>query len=914
MPHTQPFDDIIIETLAKTGANKTFEIRLFWLLTLAAVLISFVAVKLISQKSARPAPKRLPVVLYCIPVLLLPNICHFIIFQTFSKPLAVLLVLALLYHVLFRDLCAHYLAFTVLTYYALMGISTLLCVLGIAKARHVFLIAAILGFGVSLLCRLCKKEALINRLLLYVQPFITLVLVLYFVDSYLYQGTRIKVPYAPFYDIFFAALLAIFILLQLFFILRRHTNATALPLSALISRISVITIFIYNSYSACPMFAQPDQHHHGEQMIPWQQVFEMGQKLYQDYTPVSGLFPMVIGFIQNNLLGGTISDYSPAVSIFMVLICMLTMYLLYEHVGGSFALVFSVLFCLPCYNRQYLVLPLLLLLTLPALLAQKREWLLAWIMGSFLAGLYYPLFGAAVMFGMLPLAIVQFHAYLKQPRTTKPVLVILEYMIVFVPILACVPLLYRMFIHTLTYSNQTTLADGIALRGQSVPTFFMPYLSQHATLQKLCYFGLRFSLPLIAVVLFCIMIFKAKQQLHRLLYLSGAITLCVSYTYTLVRADTDVILSRTSYILVALLGMYLPALLLRKKEGGDVQPVSYPTFLLIGLLVSLPSILYQNVSAVKTPAMWVYPNGESMLYFDDEAKLFDAYDVHELFVKSEDTGLSTEDKARLGSGFMVKDQLDYVKHYRKIIDKCSAFSDDLTYYGFDGQGFYAYLGVKCCYSGYIPAAKGYNAQQVIIQKMKETRPIVFLLDEQSNYYIYYYVMTNDYVYDEEDDCYYPQELYQKLYPKRKLPAQTRAFDTISPTELGNVPDSFGKSFDTLKPLMTKESEFTFHFPGTDYDMLYIKLDTSSILDAAAAAGVTAPNAVTVDFAADGERYPGSHITCHIGDGTLLIPVGMNACWLQAKDISHISLSFNSDANSSLYAPCIREMKLYKIRQ
>lgn len=906
----QPFDDIIIETLAKSGENKTLEMRLFWCLALIGILISYCIVRLLKKKTHHTIHKELPAFLEACPILILPNLFQLIVFGSFSKPLLILVVLLCFYHIFLKEQSISALAFSVLTYYAVMGISTLLCVTGHAVPPHLFLLSMLVSALCVLILTLSRKKAYLSYCILYIQPFITGVLSLYFVDDYFYNNARINVPYAKGYYIFFITLTLILLVWQLLHCIRNTKQATSLPLASLISRASATIIFIYNSYSACPMFAQPDQHHHGEQMIPWQQIITLGQKAYEEYTPVSGLFPMVIGFIQNVVLGGTISDYSPAVSIFMVCICLLTMCLIYEHVGGMWALAISVLFCLPCYNRQYLVLPLLLLLTLPKLYEKANLWLSAWLFGCFLAGLYYPLFGAAVLLGTLPFAIYQIRNLLKQKDRLKHTSTYVPLLIVLVPICFSIPLLLRMLRHTLTYSNQTTLADGIALHGQSVPEFFMPYLNGHAFLQTLCYFGIRIFLPMCGLILFAIMTFRTKESKRKLFYLSGLISLAISYSYTLVRADTGVILSRTSYILVALCGIFLPILLLNEyqKERMPLLP-----FLLIGILFSLPSMLYQNIAAVKTPAMWVYPNGESALYFDDESKLFDVYEVNDVFAKSEDTGFLAADQKRLGPGFMVKDQLDYVKQYRAIIDKCERIAPDTTYFGFDGQGFYSYLGVKCCYTGFIPAAKGYAAQVAIRKRMSETRPVIFLIEPESNYYLYYYMMTNDYIYDEEDACYYPKELYQKLYPKEN-PSNVRRYENISPLTLGKVASSFGNSFDALKPLMTSESEFTFHFAGTDYDMIYAQLDTSAILDAAVAANATPPSTITVDFACEGEAYPGSHVTCDIGDGTLLIPVGMNLCWLQAKDISHISFSFDSDANSSMYAPCIKELKLYKIRQ
>ena len=260
---------------------------------------------------------------------------------------------------------------------------------------------------------------ILHKVILLLQILTPALFSVYFIDSYLYQGNKIRAPYAPGYYIFFGACIVIALFFLFRHLLRTFSIADSLPLRSLISAPAVICLFIYNSYSAAPMYAQPDQHHHGEQMIPWQQIFTLGQSVYDDYTPVSGLFPLFNGGISHFLLKGSISDYSPAISITMVLICVLTRYLVYRHAGGTWALITAVFFALPCYNRQYLVLPSLLLLMFPGLIRNRNLWLKAWILTCFIGGLYYPLFGAAVLVGTLPFGLVQVISLVREPDFKK---------------------------------------------------------------------------------------------------------------------------------------------------------------------------------------------------------------------------------------------------------------------------------------------------------------------------------------------------------------------------------------------------------------------------------------------------------------------------------------------------------------
>lgn len=934
----QKYHDIIIENVARSGFNKSGELNLFWFLLFLGIIITvilFLVTKKFSiQKKVSFLQTDRAKAIYFSLLLLLPNLSHFFIYQKLNRNLFLLFILYFIYSLFFPVYGFLMLSLSITFYYAFVGLFTLLCLFNV----HISISPAIIGFFLALVTSvifvILKKTDLLYKLLLWMQLPVLFTLSIYFVDKYLYRGQMITLRFASGYYFFFICLLLLFFVMSLRHVLKHRKIASKTPLTKLINVYTVMTIFIYNSFSACPMYAQPDQHHHGEQMIPWNQVLELGRSLYDEYTPVSGLFPMVIGFLQHILLGGTASDYSPAVSIMMVIVCAITMYLLYKHLGGFWCLMIAMFFCLPCYNRQYLVLPLLLLLFLPSLRERKLNWILVWIFGCFLSGLYYPLFGAALLLGTLPYGLFQCYSLFtnKELKFNLPVLIKLA--LVFLPILFSIPLLLRILKHTLTFSSQTVLADGICLFGQTVPENFMPYLGNHAYLQSLCYFGIRFFLPLIGVWLFiCFLLFTLQNKIKRaysFFALAGAITLGISYTYTLVRADTGVILSRTSYILCSMVGIFLTMLILSyQKETKPTDSSLIPSFtnvLLLALLFSLPMVLYNNTAAAKTPAMWIYPNGESELLLDDEAKIYNHYEVPELFTKSEDTGLKPINQKRIGEGFIVSDQLSYISHYQNVIEKCEQVKPDTTYMGFDGQGFYYFNNVKACATGFIQAAKGYDAQQEILDRMKVERPVVFLMEPDCTYYVYYWMHTNDYVYRKADECFYPIELFHLLYPDT-LPDDYREYCQTS--EFGLVPDSFGKSMDTLKPLMTDSLVLTNSIQETDsaislisstiagkaLDMLYLELDTAKIIEISNTHGLPTPSTLSLCVGdGNGHSFENAPISCNIADGTLLIPVGMQPAWLLTDNITDISLTFPETGASQLYKDCVKSAILYKIRQ
>ncbi len=840
----QAFDDFIIENVSSAGFNKSAELTLFRILAIACIIATALLVSGLYSLGKKRIQNDIT--------------AHTV---TFDKLTAVLFTWLLSYYAVLAGL-------TVLVQFS--------PVFAVSRMQ-LFIGATILSLAIFACSRL--RFVTLHKLLLLVQCAVPFLLVLFFVDRYLYAGTLQRIPYAPFYYVFFGGLLACFLACNVLHI-RKYFGQNEVALSKLIHPVTAITVFIYNSYSACPMYAQPDQHHHGEQLIPWQQIVSLGQTAYDEYTPVSGLFPLVNGFIQNVLLGGTVSDYSPAVSIMVVLFCIITMYLLCRHVGGANALLFAVCFALPAYNRQYMLLPVLLLLFLKELLDKPGTWLKAWVFSCFLAGLYYPLYGAAALVGTLPLGIYMLIRYLRTTDWKKEIkrpAFYIGWLLCLLPIALCVPLLLRMVSHTLVYSGQTTLADGISLYGQTAPDFFLPMLAEtHGHLRLWLYYGVRFFLPIlpfaVGTALLVFLLLKKKRTPLCFGLISMMLALAVSYTYTLVRADVNMILSRTAPVLIAVFGMFLPVLLI--SYGKELIARGIKTILIIGCF-SLPLLIYPKVSAMKFPDMWTYPNGEAKLILDDKDKLFSYYEVPGNFISMKEIELP--DTSMLGGGFMVADQIHYLTTYASVMEKCKNAGFDASYLGMDGQGFYYYLNAKSCATGFIQAGKGYDAQMRLLSTIQDMRPVIFLLEPQSSYHIYHWVLTGgEYCYSAEDGAFYPKEIFDALYPEKESDDARLAFGGV---DFGLSPSSFGKSFDTLAFRLEETGAGSASVNGRNNDVLFLRLPATEHA-----------SLVQITFKSDGIENERTCVTCKTGEGTLLVPMGMNTSWLLG-DNSDIMLRF-----------------------
>lgn len=943
----QTFTDIIIENVSQSFCDKSGELQLFWLTLSVGAVILVIALILQSclsgngrffsaSCSGQEIPLRITDISdYRFPlfggILIFPFLAYAIAFSQFSTPLFAGLIIFTICYTYFRTLTDQILMIYVLTYYALLSLLTILVQFTDAaklSSKTIYLLTLSAGTVFALITAILHKKdpdtSFGKNLILILQCLLPGLLVLWLVDKYLYQGQLISVPYAAGYVVFFALFIAIAFILTIKQAVKFWNKSEKYVIGA----ITPILIFVYHSFSAAPMYAQPDQHHHGEQMIPWNQVFVHGQSLYDEYTPVSGLFPFVNGFIQHVFLDGTVTDYSPAISITMVIFCIITMYLIYKHVGGGYATAFAVLFTLPSYNRQYMVLPVLLLLTLPDLLKKKNLWLQVWIFSCYLSGLYYPLYGAGLLLGTLPLGIYQLITYVKSgclKKELKKPLFYITWIILILIVTWNLPMLSRMLKHTLTYSSQTVMADGIPLLGQTPPDSFLSYLTSHSAFRNACYISFRFLLPVMGVWIFVYFIYQALQN-HKdlklpLILSAGAITLMISYTYTLVRADTDKILSRTAMILIAVAGMFLPIILIHYGRTLLKRPT---LAVFIGICTTLPMVIYMQTASSKFPDMWVYPDGESQIVMDDAAKLYSYYEVPETFLKSEDTGLSEKYQALLGRGFMVADQTHYITDYAAVIEKCEAVKEDVSYMAFDGQGFYDYLGVKCSATGYIPAARSYEAQKEIWDTASEDLPVVFYMQPENSYYIFRFMLEEGYVYCAEDSAFYPPDLYALIYGNSNTMVSNSSDPVdagddyrqyVSSTGFGLSPESFGASLDTLQEIFVNDvtkslsaDNLPDRFSGSEYDFLYLELDAQR----SDAESIPYGSVLSISWQdAEGNTFEGSCATCTVAEGRLLMPMGMNACWL-LSDIDDFTLTISSpDSGDILYETTYKRLKTSK---
>lgn len=717
-----------------------------------------------------------------------------------------------------------------------------------------------------------KKQALfISQLPL------PLLLLLYTKNAYEYQGEIIRLDYPKAYMLFiFLCILGLYALL---FVQYRKRK----PGKDFLSVSSAISVFLYGSYIPAGLFVQSDLHHHGEQLLPWQQIVNLGNTAYDGYSPVSGLFPMLIGGVNDLLFGGKATTYAAAFSVLFLLFGAVTIFLIYLHAGGKLTLLFAFLFHMPAYCRTWIILPVLLLLMLPSVIRQKRRFLYLYVFCGFLSGLYYPLFGFALIVAVLPFACVQLYSYCKE-KTWRADLhsksFYAETLLLFIPIVLALPLLYRMACHILSYSHQTLLADGLSLQSVSVPDWFMPYLSgsvqnvfSHAEgLRAELYYAVRFLGGMLPVWLFLSLLSaflhknRRKKMLESPAFLglsAGFLLLPVCYTYTMVIMDESWVsrlFSRSSHLYLWILGILLPILLVR--YGTQFLEKKTHIFLLTALSLSVPFICFYQMRDYQFPVLDGTTNQTSACIGEYTANL-------EPFpVTADKTAISGDDLAafpNLGCGFMENHVLEQLYTYQEQLAILHQADEELKILGLDsGQMYYFLLNESSLYSGKVSLAKSRETADAVISLIDAHTVIGSDLQPLNNYYIYRYLLENGYAYDHATGFYLSQELFTSLYGNDAYEASALSDSTwAAPVYLGKCPVTLGHNLSNLEHILVAES--------APAEFLYTEIDVDA-LGEILKCSLDEDTIMTVSW--DGQ----SCMLTDLGDGRLLLPLSSNTDW------------------------------------
>ncbi|TXJ46373.1 hypothetical protein EPJ70_01355 [Brachyspira aalborgi] len=374
-------------------------------------------------------------------------------------------------------------------------------------------------FSFNLLISDSNKKLI--KFILLLQIFIPFNILMFTINKYNYRGEIIY-----FYNEHFKFQLIIWIIfLSLFIwniILIFKSKVTSIKYSITlptIISISIGNIYKYNKNilgfigNVIPSVIIPnDWWHYADESMYWYQVFNLKQRLFEDISPISGLFSFVYSFFHNVILDGYISQANFAAILMDIVYIIIIAILLYKKTNSLFTFFIFHYFVdiFFGYSRNYLILPIMLLLSSQKLIDRKGFWIPIWIFCVFLYGLYYPSYGVGIMIASIPFGIIQLFSYIKKKEYFKDIKNIYFYflwLIVIASIIISAPLLLKILNWILLQAGQTKYVDGIRLFGQNSPSFFLPYIYSDYIKNNIFYI-VRILIPIISELIVLHMFIK----------------------------------------------------------------------------------------------------------------------------------------------------------------------------------------------------------------------------------------------------------------------------------------------------------------------------------------------------------------------------------------------------------------------
>ena len=918
----QVFTDVVEELTSAEGSNKSAEQDMVYLLSILgafAVFLFYLFYNRGVQGAVRQEASRSMSVLGLLLMTALG--AEYLIYGEFSIVLFALTMLWILLYVCGTSFAFSAMISFVLSLYALCGIYRAYVFFGGSRDAGLgeLTVVSLLITGLMLAASHKSKKDLFLPVIAFIQLLIPLTLLVFLASSYKYGEEIIKVEMPKRISLPVWAVLIFFVVLAAFKIKKSREKAAGAD--ELISFGTLCCIMNFNGYSGCGQIVSSDLHHPFENIIAFSQIFELGQKPFSEYIPVSGLYSVIQGAFLAVFGKGYYAYYNVTENMFYLAVAALLIFFATRQLKGSRVLLIAMLFPLLRYNRIALILPVMLLLSWPALIKKKNLWIQAWFISSFIQGLYYPLFGAAVCIAFMPMLLWQVISYAKSDlkKDIKKPAFWFSWLVCILPVILCIPLLLGTLKHMLAMSSQTVFADGLSRFGQGVPDNFFADI-QSDGLRILLYDLFSFLIPVAVIWVSAILAMKLggiRIENKRLkiedpeaaaLGISAGIAMLVAFSYTFVRMDVYDIYARSAGMIFACAIMFLVI-------GGRYMGNSLMRFVISAFAIFL-------IAAV---------GGEGMQGIDCNEKVSADYDVSYDYV-----GIGDGEVPRLGTVFINGEVYDKLLSRR---ERDHAVNSGESYLGLGDFGYYYLYDIK---GGSVMEAmtiRGYGAAKETIDILRDKGTVVSGIDSFAYYYLYRWLMTSgEYSWSADNRKFYPSS----GDAANALAANKNAGIAQEWRELGLTPSSWGLSMDSLNELFTAkecsiegdayETSVKLNgLQGGEADFLYIAFDNSDgtyenilidhIFDAVQEDTSEFATALmkrdhnpgkTVNISWEDDNGEMHGMNCAFGQGKLLIPLGSGAGWLlNSHSGIDISLQYNGE---NIELPKINEYRLLKLRE
>lgn len=678
---------------------------------------------------------------------------------------------------------------------------------------------------------------------------------------------------------------------------------------------TVISLSIFYLNYDVSLLNSGDLWHPGEQLLPWHQIIEKGLGAYVEYDPASGLYPLITGFFNEVFLGGHALTYNISESLFRILFVILLICAVYQ-IDKKTALLIAVFIPLTYYTRPLIFIPAYFILSNEKLVKKRIYWILMWILTSFMAGLYYPLNGVAVMLGSFPFAVVQLNVLMRQKEyklykkdTKLYAFALLEVSV----IILSLKTLFYMFLHITSLSEQSVTADGIlAFHTANPPEWFWAFIGKEA-IRRQAYAIFTFWMPIAVCSLFILLLFlylftknwKKRIETRTFFMLSfPIIVLMISYTYTFIRIDPSTMFARSAPVMVVTLTFLIVLMMEFQKAGGS----KYISGIFVGIAFGI-IFLIQDCNI-----------GNEKNLVKREMYIGDGYQ----YVNGEEINLP-----RLGEGFIDKYTYDRIINLKTNLNQLLGEGENFLDMTFSQELYYIFDVEVPVNDPGTYVVSSYTASKENLQDIRTNMPPVVIWGDTwygrsavRNYYMFRELMELGYVLYENNYCEFlvSRNKFMQLWGEDayKLALEDMVAnsytDKFSPVNLQGTPAAWGNSFSTLENRFAEVSNidvlnswtYMMHYEkakwmvddgidplivfnlggieGRNADFLFLDLDVQT----------ENKDNIEVTIFWETDKKDISESRCYqfkLDKGKLLIPIGIHPGWSQ-ENISALRIDFD----------------------
>ena len=928
----QKFTDIVNEFTAVHESNKSVERDMFYIFSVAGSII-YVVQYLINKKNGMDFTECRKSVHYKMSILIMLIIA--ITFYFVYQGVNVLVFSGILVWVISLLVARKHIVQSVVALfvnsYALSGLYRLYVLGGGDKEINITIVTLIaFCLCVFLLFAERKYRNILKREVIVAQLVIPFTLLVYVASDYMYSG-EMKHVELPAIILFLMIALIVFFIIEAILSLKKNWYRESANLDGIITFGSLVSIMAFNRFSGTGAIIPVDLHHPYENIIGYSQIFELHQKVFKEYIPVSGMYSVVQGFFLHYFGNDKFANYYVTQNIFYLVFILIIVGLMKKQLNTLTSFLVALLFLFDDYNRFVFIVPIMLLLSSKKLIDNKNLWLKVWYITSFVHALYYPVFGAAVSFAFLPLGIWQIVTYIKSGDLKidiKKISFWVWWMVCSVPVVLGMPLIFGTIRNIKAMSGQTIYADGITRFGQIIPENFFAYLPS-LPLRLLIYYICSY-LIIICIIWVSVVMFLHLGRVHiqegkiildnpvaGFTSLSFGLAMLVSISYTVVRMDVGKIYVRGEGMVIASAVM----MLVIANKYVDSRIIK-------GYIVSFAIFIISVVPL------------QGFFAIDSSIKFSPYYTVPDGYVLTENDQVD-----KLGTCFVEQNLYNTIENtYNWILQK----DREKSYLGIVGNfGLYYLFNIKGNGLMETYTIRGFNVTQEAIDLVRKQDAIVGAnMSSLDHYYLYHWVVTSgEYAWSDKSFSFEPNKsgiTKEEILEKNKN--ISFAEDNLV---LGKTASSWGESMSTLSKIFksTKSKysvsvnnnilsiNFDDDFNGEEADFVYLEFNnknnnyvytlfdfTNSYVFDDKDLGIVKyltkkeyNRGETVVLIWSGEDGVSHSMNCAMSHGKLLVPLGSGRGWLLNKHV-YLNISVQDAEGRVIEFPELKSVEFLKLRE